>query len=344
MSFSAETIFEPPNKLPRLSISIGGGGGHRHPYPHYHHIALSCIHHRDVSVALLTNDAGDCCDDGHFQYPSSLLVVESEKGICIKSNVSAEINSIRRKSSSNGSVPNIIVKDDAFSSSSSSSSSKSSSYSSSSSILCQTLNPPALPPPQPPPLHLATLQPHLWPQLPQEIVEHILAFLPIHALFRFSTVCTSWRALVLSRAFMQTRILLQASSSLSSSALRHHHHHHLCDEFRHRQISANPNSSLPTLQGNTGLLAMLSGGGRRSRNPVRVLIAWFKRQPPKVKSFLAVFAAIFSLVFIRFVVRDHDNLFVAAEAIHSIGIVVLIYKLMKEKTCAGMWFSFIHIS
>lgn len=63
---------------------------------------------------------------------------------------------------------------------------------------------------------------------------------------------------------------------------------------------------------------------------------WFKRQPPKVKSFLAVFAAIFALIFIRFAIRDHDNLFVAAEAVHAIGIVVLIYKLTKEKTCAGL--------
>eukprot|EP00250_Pteridium_aquilinum_P009857 c18982_g1_i1 orf=427-1254(-) len=76
--------------------------------------------------------------------------------------------------------------------------------------------------------------------------------------------------------------------------------------------------------------------GRRSRNPMRVLISWFKRQPPKVKSFLAVLGGIFTLVFIRFVVQDHDNLFVAAEAIHSIGIIVLIYKLTKEKTCAGL--------
>lgn len=76
--------------------------------------------------------------------------------------------------------------------------------------------------------------------------------------------------------------------------------------------------------------------GRRSRNPVRVLMFWFKRQPPKVKSFLAVFASIFALIFIRFAIRDHDNLFVAAEAIHAIGIVVLIYKLTKEKTCAGL--------
>lgn len=76
--------------------------------------------------------------------------------------------------------------------------------------------------------------------------------------------------------------------------------------------------------------------GRRSRNPVRLLMLWFKRQPPKVKSFLAVFASIFALIFIRFAIRDHDNLFVAAEAIHAVGIVVLIYKLTKEKTCAGL--------
>ena len=34
-------------------------------------------------------------------------------------------------------------------------------------------------------------------------------------------------------------------------------------------------------------------------------------------------------------VHDHDNLFVAAETVHAIGIHVLIYKLVKENTCAG---------
>ncbi|KAF4347886.1 hypothetical protein G4B88_001056 [Cannabis sativa] len=60
-----------------------------------------------------------------------------------------------------------------------------------------------------------------------------------------------------------------------------------------------------------------------------------KRQPPKVKAFLAVISGMTALVLLRFIVHDHDNLFVAAEAVHSIGISVLIYKLMKEKTCAG---------
>lgn len=57
---------------------------------------------------------------------------------------------------------------------------------------------------------------------------------------------------------------------------------------------------------------------------------------PKIKAFLAVVSGMAALVFLRFVVHDHDNLFVAAEAVHAIGISVLIYKLMKERTCAGV--------
>ncbi|CAK9216599.1 unnamed protein product [Sphagnum troendelagicum] len=78
------------------------------------------------------------------------------------------------------------------------------------------------------------------------------------------------------------------------------------------------------------------GAGRKARNPVQGMVWWVKKQPPKVKAFLGVVLGIVLLVFLRFVVRDHDNLFVAAEAIHAIGIAVLIYKLMKERTCAGL--------
>ncbi|WZZ23406.1 hypothetical protein YC2023_006807 [Brassica napus] len=59
---------------------------------------------------------------------------------------------------------------------------------------------------------------------------------------------------------------------------------------------------------------------------------WVRRQPPKVKAFLAVVTGMAALVVLRFIVHDHDNLFVAAEAVHSIGICVRIYKLIKEKT------------
>lgn len=73
-----------------------------------------------------------------------------------------------------------------------------------------------------------------------------------------------------------------------------------------------------------------------SKRPLNAAISWVKRQPPKVKAFMAVVAGMATLVFIRFIVHDHDNLFVAAEAAHAIGILVLIYKLTKEKTCAGL--------
>ncbi|CAA0815625.1 ER lumen protein retaining receptor family protein [Striga hermonthica] len=72
------------------------------------------------------------------------------------------------------------------------------------------------------------------------------------------------------------------------------------------------------------------------RRPIQAATAWVRRQPPKVKAFLAVVSGVAALVLLRAIVHDHDNLFVASEAVHSIGIAVLIYKLMKERTCAGL--------
>jgi hypothetical protein len=74
---------------------------------------------------------------------------------------------------------------------------------------------------------------------------------------------------------------------------------------------------------------------RGAKRPLSVVTSWVRRQPPKVKAFLAVVTGMAALVVIRFIVHDHDNLFVAAEAAHALGIGVLIYKLTKEKTCAG---------
>lgn len=74
---------------------------------------------------------------------------------------------------------------------------------------------------------------------------------------------------------------------------------------------------------------------RGERKLIHGVTTWVRRQPPKVKAFLAVVSGMVALVLLRFIVHDHDNLFVAAEAVHSLGISVLIYKLIKEKTCAG---------
>lgn len=75
---------------------------------------------------------------------------------------------------------------------------------------------------------------------------------------------------------------------------------------------------------------------RPQKTSIHAISTWVRRQPPKVKAFLAVVSGMTALVILRFIVHDHDNLFVAAEAVHSLGISVLIYKLMKEKTCAGL--------
>ncbi|KAF7142914.1 hypothetical protein RHSIM_Rhsim05G0063500 [Rhododendron simsii] len=72
------------------------------------------------------------------------------------------------------------------------------------------------------------------------------------------------------------------------------------------------------------------------KRPIQAASLWVRRQPPKVKAFLAVVTGMAALVLLRVIVHDHDNLFVAGEAVHSVGICVLIYKLTKEKTCAGL--------
>lgn len=79
----------------------------------------------------------------------------------------------------------------------------------------------------------------------------------------------------------------------------------------------------------------MGAGDKKPKNPLQAVVFWIRKQPPKVKTFLGVVAGLALLVFLRLVVSDHDNLFVAAEAVHAIGISVLIYKLTKEKNCAG---------
>ncbi|KAK4768433.1 hypothetical protein SAY87_003574 [Trapa incisa] len=72
------------------------------------------------------------------------------------------------------------------------------------------------------------------------------------------------------------------------------------------------------------------------KRPLRAVMTWVRRQPPKMKAFLAVALGVAAIVLLQMVVHDHDNLFVAAEAVHAVGICVLIYKLTKEKNCAGL--------
>ncbi|XP_061373263.1 uncharacterized protein LOC133315622 isoform X2 [Gastrolobium bilobum] len=75
---------------------------------------------------------------------------------------------------------------------------------------------------------------------------------------------------------------------------------------------------------------------KANKTPIHAVTTWVRRQPPKMKAFLAVLSGLTALLFLRMVVHDHDSLFVAAEFVHALGISVLIFKLTKEKTCAGL--------
>ncbi|KAL0694950.1 hypothetical protein Bca4012_062130 [Brassica carinata] len=75
---------------------------------------------------------------------------------------------------------------------------------------------------------------------------------------------------------------------------------------------------------------------KAEKSPVQTVMSWIRRQPPKVKAFFGVVTAMAVLVFLKVIVHEHDNLFIASEAVHALGISLLIYKLTKEKTCAGI--------
>ncbi|KAM7258819.1 hypothetical protein ACFE04_014560 [Oxalis oulophora] len=73
-----------------------------------------------------------------------------------------------------------------------------------------------------------------------------------------------------------------------------------------------------------------------SKRRIQALSTWIRKQPAKMKMMMGVLTAMSALAFLRMVVQDHDNLFVASEAVHALGISLLIFKLTKDKTCAGL--------
>ncbi|KAL6967982.1 hypothetical protein U1Q18_033786 [Sarracenia purpurea var. burkii] len=73
--------------------------------------------------------------------------------------------------------------------------------------------------------------------------------------------------------------------------------------------------------------------GRRRSSPVNKLFAWVRRQSMKVKIFLAFTSLLSSLVALKLLVKDHNHFYIASEAIHVAGILVLIYKLTTQKNC-----------
>ena len=88
-------------------------------------------------------------------------------------------------------------------------------------------------------------------------------------------------------------------------------------------------------QGSTYNTSTSYNSNKKKKQPLKALASWLRHQPPKIKTLLGASAALVALIFIRIVVRDHDNLFIASEFIHSLGILVLVFKLTKEKNCSG---------
>ncbi|WCJ37985.1 ER lumen protein retaining receptor family protein [Euphorbia peplus] len=76
--------------------------------------------------------------------------------------------------------------------------------------------------------------------------------------------------------------------------------------------------------------------GRKRNSPVKEAFGWMRRQPMKVKTLIGVVLAVACLVAMKTFVHDHNYFFIAAESIHALGILVLIYKLIVYKNSSGL--------
>lgn len=66
------------------------------------------------------------------------------------------------------------------------------------------------------------------------------------------------------------------------------------------------------------------------------MLGWMRRQPVRVKIIMAITAVVVVLAALNMFVEDHNHFFVASEAIHAAGILVLIHKLNTKRNCSGI--------
>nr|XP_043612248.1 ER lumen protein-retaining receptor erd-2.1-like [Erigeron canadensis] len=78
------------------------------------------------------------------------------------------------------------------------------------------------------------------------------------------------------------------------------------------------------------------GKKRGSSSELNTLSALVQRLSTKVKILLALTALISSLAALKSFVTNFNNLFIASEFVHAVGILVLVYKLTTRKTCSGL--------
>ncbi|PKA49636.1 ER lumen protein retaining receptor [Apostasia shenzhenica] len=78
------------------------------------------------------------------------------------------------------------------------------------------------------------------------------------------------------------------------------------------------------------------GRRRETRGPIGAVYSWVRGQSLKAKVALGGIAAALSLAALWATIYDHNQFFVASEAVHAAGILVLIFKLTRLKTCSGL--------
>lgn len=76
-------------------------------------------------------------------------------------------------------------------------------------------------------------------------------------------------------------------------------------------------------------------GKRRGVSAVNVVFGWVRQQSNKVKIALGIIMSLILVVFLKLTVKNHNHFFIASELIHAAGIIILIYKLTRQKTCSG---------
>lgn len=84
-------------------------------------------------------------------------------------------------------------------------------------------------------------------------------------------------------------------------------------------------------------------GQKGYQSPAKKVLSWIRKKSKKVKIFLGLITSIILLVTLKLVVHDHNLFFVIAEAIHLIGLLVLIYKLTTLKTCSGNFYFSVYL-
>eukprot|EP01025_Chloroclados_australasicus_P041672 TRINITY_DN4431_c0_g1_i6.p1 TRINITY_DN4431_c0_g1~~TRINITY_DN4431_c0_g1_i6.p1 ORF type:complete len:286 (-),score=7.29 TRINITY_DN4431_c0_g1_i6:496-1353(-) len=75
---------------------------------------------------------------------------------------------------------------------------------------------------------------------------------------------------------------------------------------------------------------------KRVKDPIQHAFKWVEQRSAQEKLGLGIGLGVITLIVLWLTLKDHDVLFLIAEATHFVGIGVLVYKLTQKKTCAGL--------